>query len=72
MSSETRRQAAIECCETLLAPGRKWHLSPYVMASLDAAGLGHLAHLIPVYQSVILDLLAARHLPSHLSPYFAV
>lgn len=57
------RSAAFETCETLLAPGKKWRLSPYVQAALTAAGQTELALLVPVYQSVILDLLRLECLP---------
>ncbi|GAB4537163.1 MAG: hypothetical protein Kow0063_23510 [Anaerolineae bacterium] len=60
-------QAAIETCETLLSPGKKWRLSPYVQAALSAVDASALAFLVPVYQSAILDLLINGHLPSTLS-----
>lgn len=63
----SRLRAAFETCEALLAPGKKWRLSSYVDAALSAAGVSELAFLIPVYQSVILDLLEGGHLPSVLS-----
>ena len=67
MQRAIRLRAASETCETLLAPGKKWHLSPYVDAALSAAGMSAQAFLIPVYQSVLLDLLTGHHLPSDLS-----
>ncbi len=67
MQHSVRLRAAFETCEILLSPGKKWRLSPYLKAALSAAGVSELAYLIPVYQSVILDLLEGMHLPSVLS-----
>lgn len=57
------RAAALDTCETLLAPGGKWHLSPYLLAALHAVGEPALATYVPVYQSVVIDLLRAGRFP---------
>jgi len=67
MPHSVRLRAAFETCETLLAPGKKWRLSPYVDPALSTAGMSESAFLIPVYQSVVLDLLVGGHLSSVLS-----
>ena len=64
--SSTRRAAAFETCSTLLCPGKKWRLSPYLNRSMDASGLSDLAVLVPVYQSVVLDLLRDSWLPQRI------
>ena len=58
-----RSQATFDLCETLLMPGGKARVSPYLM------GLAPVQErfLIPVYQSVALDLLRSGYLPDDLS-----
>jgi hypothetical protein len=62
-----RLAAALQTCETLLAPGRKWHPSPYLESAFREAGAYDLASLVPIYQSAFLDLLRGGHLGGALS-----
>ena len=62
----SRRLAALETCKTLLCPGKKWHLSPYIEYALREACVPELASLVPVYQSGLLDLLRDGHLAGDL------
>jgi superfamily II DNA helicase RecQ len=58
-----RLLAAQETFENLLVPGKKWHPSPYIEAAFSEAGDPSWIDLLPVYQSVIVDLLRESHLP---------
>lgn len=62
----SRRLAALETCKTLLCPGKKWHLSPYIEYVLREACVPELASLVPVYQSSLLALLRDGHLAGDL------
>jgi len=63
MSLPVRLLAAQETFENLLAPGKKWHPSPYIEAAFSEAGDPSWITLLPVYQSVIVDLLRESFLP---------
>jgi hypothetical protein len=57
-----RLTAALDTCENLLAPGRKWHVSPYIDSALREARAYDLAPLVPIYQSAFLGLLRGGYL----------
>jgi ATP-dependent DNA helicase RecQ len=61
------RQAALETCENLMAPGKKWRLSPYLQPALARINSPEWVARIPVYQSVMLDLLAQGQVPASIS-----
>ncbi len=63
----TRQQAAFEICENLLAPGKKWRVSPYLPEAWPGPPNRIPLALVPVYQAVILDLLNEQRLPPKLS-----
>jgi superfamily II DNA/RNA helicase len=65
--SLTRRNAAFSLVETLVCPGKKWRLSPYLRQALDQCAQAVCAAHIPIYQSVLLDLLRSGHLSHTLS-----
>ncbi|MBO9371321.1 MAG: hypothetical protein J7575_09600, partial [Chloroflexi bacterium] len=67
MSLPVRLLAAQETFENLLAPGKKWHPSPYIEAAFSEVGDPSWITLLPVYQSVIVDLLRESHLPAVVS-----
>ncbi|MBN2004325.1 MAG: ATP-dependent DNA helicase RecQ [Anaerolineae bacterium] len=58
-----RLQAALDLCETLLMPGSKARLSPYLTGLVPPQD----CFLIPVYQSLMLDVLRSGYLPEALS-----
>lgn len=60
---DPRLLAAQETFENLLAPGKKWHISPYLEAALSEDRDSQLRVLVPVYQSIFVDLLIGLHLP---------
>jgi superfamily II DNA helicase RecQ len=60
--STVRFQAALDLCETLLAPGGKARISPYLLAPVSTSE----RFLVSVYQSVMLDLLRSGCLPGDL------
>lgn len=67
MSSSARLLAAQETFENLLAPGKKWHISPYLETALSEAQDSCLHFLVPVYQSIFVDLVRGLHLPPTVS-----
>ncbi len=58
-----RSQAALELCETLLIPGGKARVSPYLKGLVPESE----RFLIPVYLSVTLDLVRGGYLPDAVS-----
>ncbi len=58
-----RLQAARDLCETLLMPGGKARLSPYLADLIPAEK----RFLVPIYQSVIVDLFRSGYMPANLT-----
>lgn len=62
-TADFRFQAALDLCETLLMPGGKARLSPYLTDLIPAEK----QFLVPVYQSVMLDLFRSGYMPANLT-----
>ena len=62
-----RFQAALAACETLLGPGRKWRISPYLESVLGACDDPAALACLVACQSVVIDLLRHGALPSSIS-----
>ena len=62
-----RFAATLAACETLLGPGRKWRISPYLQPTLGVCDDPAALACLVACQTVVIDLLRHHALPSRIS-----
>lgn len=57
---------AVKTFQNLITPGKKWHISPYLSSTLQEMDIMDWVKYIPIYQSVIMDLIIKKRLPERI------